>query len=64
MKKTHKQKFLFISILLLMIFNIPMVLMFNQKVAILGIPIFYFSIFSIWSFVIIWSYIILKKYYE
>ncbi|KAA5532057.1 hypothetical protein F0460_13680 [Paenimyroides baculatum] len=64
MKKRHKQKFLLISLFLLMVLNVPMIFMFNHKAAVLGIPVFYLAIFAIWLLVIVWSYYTLKKYYE
>ena len=64
MKKRHKQKFLLISLFLLMVLNVPMIFMFNHKEAVLGIPVFYLAIFVIWLLVIVWSYYTLKKYYE
>jgi len=64
MKKRHEQKLIILSITLFLLFNIPFVLIFNFEGAVLGIPIFYFSIFSIWLLSIIISGIVLKRYYE
>nr|WP_299336245.1 hypothetical protein [uncultured Psychroserpens sp.] len=64
MKKRHEQKLIVLSIALFLIFNIPFVLIFNLEGAILGIPTFYFSVFSIWLLSIIISYIVLKRHYE
>jgi hypothetical protein len=64
MKKRHEQKLVVLSIALLLIFNIPFVLIFNNEGAIFGIPKFYFSVFSIWLVSIIISYIVLKRHYE
>ncbi|WP_420572126.1 hypothetical protein [Kordia sp.] len=64
MKKRHEQKLVVLAIALLLLFNIPFVLTFNKGGAFLGIPTFYFSIFSIWLTSIIISYIVLKRHYE
>lgn len=64
MKKRHEQKLIVLSIALFLLFNIPFVLIFNFEGAVFGIPIFYFSIFSIWLLSIIISAIVLKRHYE
>ena len=64
MKKRHEQKLVVLSITLFLIFNIPFVLVFNLEGAILGIPTFYFSVFSIWLLSIVVSYIVLIRHYE
>jgi hypothetical protein len=64
MKKRHEQKLIVLSLGLLLIFNIPFLIIFSFKGAILGFPIFYFSIFSIWLISIIISYMVLKRHYE
>jgi len=64
MKKRHEQKLIVLSFALFLLFNIPFVLIFNFEGAILGVPIFYFSIFSIWLLSIIISGIVLKRHYE
>ena len=64
MKKRHEQKLIVLALALFLIFNIPFLLIFNLEGAILGIPVFYFSIFSIWLLSIIISYIVLKRHYE
>ncbi len=64
MKKRHEQKLIVLSIALFLLFNVPFVLVFNLEGAVLGIPTFYFSIFSIWLFSIIISGIVLNRYYE
>jgi hypothetical protein len=63
-KKRHEQKLIVLAIALFITFNIPFVLTFNVEGAFLGIPAFYFSIFSIWLLSVIISYIILKRHYE
>nr|WP_298505863.1 hypothetical protein [uncultured Maribacter sp.] len=64
MKKRHIQKLVVLSLGLFFILNIPFLLIFNLNDAILGIPIIYFAIFSIWALSIIISYSVLKKHYE
>jgi len=64
MKKRHEQKLIVLSIALFLFFNIPFVLIFNFQGVVLGIPAFYFSIFSIWLLSIIISGIVLKRHYE
>lgn len=64
MKKRHEQKLIILSIAMLLLFNIPLILIFNLEGEILGFPTFYFFIFFIWLLAIIISYIILKRHYE
>ncbi|NVK65555.1 MAG: hypothetical protein HWE22_13265 [Flavobacteriales bacterium] len=64
MKKRHQQKLVLLSVSLLLLFNVPLVLLFDKEDAILGFPVFYFSIFSVWLFATIISYIVLTRYYE
>ncbi|MGY0392231.1 hypothetical protein ACW5R3_06735 [Bizionia sp. KMM 8389] len=64
MKKRHEQKLVVLAIALFLIFNVPLILIFNFEGAVLGIPILYFTIFSVWLLSIIVSYIVLKRHYE
>jgi predicted membrane protein len=64
MKKRHEQKLVVLAIALFLLFNVPFVLIFNLEGAFLGIPTFYFSIFSVWLLSVIVSYIVLKRHYE
>ncbi|MDD3722429.1 MAG: hypothetical protein PHW92_08070 [Lutibacter sp.] len=64
MKKRHQQKLIVLSILLLCLFNIPIILIFNSSTTFMGFPLLYFYIFFIWIVSIIVSYVILRKYYE
>jgi len=64
MKLRHQQKLIVLSILLLSLFNIPVLLIFNTNTTFFGFPLIYFYIFFVWFVGIIVSYIILKKYYE
>ncbi|WP_339623843.1 hypothetical protein [uncultured Winogradskyella sp.] len=42
----------------------PFIFIFESDDAIFGIPVLYFSIFSIWLISILISYVILKRHYE
>ena len=64
MKKRHEQKLVILSIVLMLILNIPFVFIFNNEGSIFGIPTLYFSIFIIWLISILISYTVLKKHYE
>ncbi|MEN9001716.1 MAG: hypothetical protein ABF242_05350 [Flavobacteriales bacterium] len=64
MKKRHEQKLILLSILLVLVINIPIVMIFNQEGHILGFPTLYFYLFSVWLCSILISYFILKKHYE
>ncbi len=64
MKKRHQQKLIILSLALLLLFNIPLILVFNHSGHISGFPTMYFFIFLIWAIAIFISSIILKKYYE
>lgn len=64
MKKRHQQKLIVLSLLLLCLFNIPVLLIFNSSTTFIGLPLLYFYIFFVWIVSIIVSYVILKKYYE
>ena len=64
MKKSHIQKFIMLSLFLWLAFNIPLVLLFNKTGAILGIPIIYFYIFSVWILSIIITFFMLKNHHE
>ena len=64
MKKRHEQKLVLLSLVLLLLFNIPVLLIYEGKTAFWGIPKFYFVIFLIWGLSSIISYSILKRHYE
>jgi hypothetical protein len=64
MKKRHEQKLIILSLLLLLAFNIPLLLLFDSSKPVLGLPIIYIYIFSIWLFSVAISYLIIKRYYE
>jgi hypothetical protein len=62
MKKRHQQKIILISIVLILLWNIPAIMLFNSDGVILGFPVLYFFIFMTWLLAILTTYIILKKY--
>ncbi|MEN8885027.1 MAG: hypothetical protein ABF246_01425 [Winogradskyella sp.] len=64
MKKRHEQKLVLLSIATFFILNMPLIFIFESDDAIFGIPVLYFSIFSIWLISILVSYVILKRHYE
>ncbi len=64
MKKRHQQKLVVLSLVLLFLFNIPLIFMFNHSGNIFGFPVLYFFIFLIWGVSIIISFVILKRFYE
>ena len=64
MKKRHQQKLIALSFLLLCLFNIPFILLFESNTTIMGFPLMYFYIFVVWIVSIIVSYVILKRFYE
>lgn len=64
MKKRHEQKFVVLAISVLLALNIPFILIFDSSDAVLGVPVLYLYIFSIWFITILITYRILNKYYE
>lgn len=64
MKKRHQQKLIVLSLILLCLFNFPLLLLFNSSTSFLGFPVIYFYIFFVWILDIFISYKILEKYYE
>lgn len=64
MKKRHEQKLVILSIALLVLFNAPILLLFNSSKIFLGLPLVYVYMFGIWFFSIAISYFIFKKYDE
>ena len=64
MKKRHEQKLIILSLALFLVLNMPLLFIFDVESALFGIPVLYFSIFSVWLVSIIISYIILKRHYE
>ncbi len=64
MKKRHEQKLIILSFGLMILFSAPIILLFNSEREILGLPLIYIYIFSIWLLSIIFSFVIFKKYDE
>ncbi len=64
MKKRHQQKLVILSMALLIGLNIPIVLLFDSAQCLLGFPIIYIYIFSVWAFSVLLSFLIIKRYDE
>ena len=64
MKKRHQQKLVVISVLLLLVLNLPIVLLFDSADSVLGFPVIYIYIFSVWLFSVLMSFIVVQRYYE
>jgi len=64
MKKRHQQKLVVLSLLLLLVLNLPIVLLFDSADDILGFPVIYIYIFSVWLFSVLMSWIVVQRYYE
>ena len=64
MKKRHEQKLILLALLLVVLFNMPVIFIFNSSDSIFGFPVLYFYIFSVWLISILLSFFILKKHYE
>lgn len=64
MKKRHQQKLIVLSLLLLLVLNLPIVLLFDSADNVLGFPVIYIYIFSVWLFSVLMSWIVVQRYYE
>jgi hypothetical protein len=64
MKKRHEQKLIILSLLLLLCFNMPLLLLFDSTQPVLGIPLIYVYFFSLWLFSILISLLVIRRYYE
>lgn len=64
MKKRHQQKLVVLSLLLILVFNLPIVLLFDSSECLLGMPIIYIYIFSIWLLSVLISLLVVNRYYE
>ena len=64
MKKRHQQKLVVLSVLLLLVLNLPIVLLFDSADNVLGLPVIYIYIFSIWLFSVLMSLIVVQRYCE
>ncbi|ACU07460.1 hypothetical protein FIC_01010 [Flavobacteriaceae bacterium 3519-10] len=64
MKKRHKQKLVILSIILFVMFNAPVLLLFNNVQPVAGLPLIYFYIFIIWLASSVVSFLIFRKFDE
>lgn len=64
MKHRHKQKLVILSVALFILFNAPVLLLFNKDTEVLGLPLVYVYIFTLWLFSSVASFIIIKKFDE
>lgn len=64
MKKRHEQKLVILSVVLFVLFNAPILLIFNKSESFFGLPIIYVYIFGVWLISVIVSFIIFKKFDE
>ncbi len=64
MKKRHQQKLIILSIALFILFNAPVLLLFNSSQKLIGLPIIYGYIFFVWAASCLTSFIIFKKFHE
>lgn len=64
MKKRHEQKLIILSIGLVILFSIPISLLFNSEKDTFDYPVILIYIFAVWMISIIISFIIVKKYDE
>ena len=64
MKKRHQQKLVVLSLLLLLVLNLPIVLLFDCADNVFGFPVIYIYIFSVWLFSVLMSWIVVQRYYE
>lgn len=64
MKERHKQKLVILSIVLLLVLNIPILLLFNSADQLFGFPVIYVFFFSVWLFSVVASFLVFKKFDE
>ncbi|MCP2038289.1 hypothetical protein L1282_001406 [Chryseobacterium sp. HSC-36S06] len=64
MKKRHKQKLVILSITLFVMFNAPVLFLFNKTEPIWGLPMIYTYLFMVWFASSIASFLIFRKYNE
>ncbi len=62
MKKRHQQKLIVLSVSLMFIWNIPLMMLFDQDIIVWGFPFFYFSIFLSWLLAVGIAYFMIKRY--
>jgi len=64
MKKRHEQKLVILSLVLFVLFNAPVLLLFNKIENYFGLPFIYVYIFGIWLLSVVISFVIFKKFDE
>jgi hypothetical protein len=64
MKKRHEQKLIVLTISLVLMFNLPLIVNFDNNGQFYGVPLSYLFMFSVWLGSIVISYVILNRYYE
>ncbi len=64
MKKRHKQKLVILSIILFIMFNVPILFLFNTSKMIWGLPMIYVYLFMVWLGSSVLSFLIFKKFDE
>ena len=64
MKKKHKQKLVILSIALFVLFNAPVLLLFNKTDNTFGLPMIYIYIFAVWLSSGLLSFLVFKKFDE
>jgi len=62
MKKRHEQKLVILSLALLALFNMPFILMWDNADEVLGFPVIYIYIFSVWMLSVLVSVFIIQRY--
>ncbi|WP_044170787.1 hypothetical protein [Flectobacillus major] len=62
MKETLKeQKLIVVSCLFLLLFNFPIISIFNLETQVAGIPLLFFYVFSLWIILIVVIYINVRE---
>ena len=64
MKKRDKQKLDILSIILFIMFNVPVLFLFNTSKMVWGLPMIYVYIFTVWFGSSLLSFLIFKKFDE
>lgn len=64
MKKRDKQKLVILSIILFIMFNVPVLFLFNTSKMVWGLPMIYVYIFTLWLGSSLLSFLIFKKFDE
>ena len=64
MKKRHQQKLVVLSLILWVLFNFPVLLIFNFQCNILGFPVMYFYLFLVGFISVFISFWVLNRHFE